>query len=60
MVDYMDHSFKLQHNGYQIVTRYRRLVVVSLVKVCKLAQDLASAPYRVMEGNTRVFVIRTL
>ena len=55
IVDCMEHDFRLRHSGYQIVTGYRWLVVASLMKVYKPVHDLASAPYRVLEGSTRVF-----
>ena len=56
MVDYMDHSFILQHSGYRIVTVYRWVVDASLAKIRKFpSQSLASAPYLVLEGSTMVF-----
>ena len=45
----------LRHSGYWIVTGYRWLVVAQSVKVHKPAQGLTIAPYRILEGSTRVF-----
>ena len=44
----------LWHNNYRIVTGYKWQVVASLVRVHKPAQGLASAPYWVLEGSTKV------
>ena len=60
MLDYMDHNFRLQRNDYGIVTRYKWQIGALSVKVRKLAHGLASVPYRVLEGSTRVSVIGAL